>query len=172
MYSITIFSLILFLNQYLFSEENSACGKKIGLVFNTEAFGIQGEYMLTPAIGLSMMGIKVFGLGLNNNEYIYTAVIAPVAHPINTDTIDLKITGGIASSYHHWETGYGNNKGNIYDITIGGGGGFVYKLTNTIFCGINLWINYDYATMRYLDRVEKGGRFFLLMPHIEFTICF
>ncbi len=148
--------------------------------------GLQGEYAIIPEFGVRAVGLCIMGAdfnSMNKNEYIISAIVAPVIHLApEFKILDPVLMIGLVYSYHHWESNLSHmnihidrtiRSGNLHDVTFGTGLGFNFKFADRFKTGINLWLNYDYSVMTTISmRKKKGNRILLPVPLIECTVQF
>jgi|GEM_PF-1053869 len=143
-----------------------------GIAFNSEMVSLEVEYNLQFGLGFRYIGIYVFGLGLNENEFIITNVLTLIYNFNINGTIMPVIFFGINYSFHKWYISSFETTGNIHDFTFGGGFGLCFKIKNTLIIGINLWINYDYKIKQNFNQIVKSDRFLLFIPFLDIKFYF
>ncbi len=151
-----------------------------GVIANTAAIGWQIEYRFIPPVGIKFMYLYVFGLAadegqhfLDIGEFLVAGLLAPSFHiPIKGNRFDPYIFLGVLYSHFHWKHDRTDTKGDIRDLTFGGGIGLGIRLTTYLDIGFNIWCDYDYKVNRTLLGVEKGNRLVLVMPYVSVNFLY
>jgi hypothetical protein len=143
-----------------------------GIIFNTEASGVEADYSFYSGFGIKYVLLYVYGLNLNEDEYIIINAL-PVMYNFKTDGIFKPVVfSGPVHSHHHWTTQYHGKSGSFNDITIGAGGGLNINITDNVQAGLSVWFNYDYNVYNKNGYKHKGDRFVLILPFLDVRILF
>ena len=131
----------------------------IGILANPRVVGLQAEGRVLKSFGLRLVGTQVFDPHQRQNEFSAGGLgLLTYYIPLRNPRLEPVLGLGAVYSLYHWDLGYGDQRGNLHDVNVGGGVGLNLRFSNSFRAGFNLLVangfraEYERGAMRPVER--------------------